>query len=158
MPLKPPRSHFPNPDSPSRGVPARLPRGDSTGGDGRLRARYGRQRTRRFSRCDQSECVYCIIIALRLRLFGVAIEYMRMRSCDCVVKDQVLRHPAMAALDALLVEQTNKVMSKSTQLPNFVEGVASFVYKRPPNFEAYSEENELIKIMRAQRAVNRNRL
>ena len=61
----------------------------------------------------------------------------------------------MAALDAL--EQTNKVMSKSTQLPNF-EGVASFVDKRPPNFEAYSEENELMKIMRAQRAVNRNRL
>lgn len=79
-----------------------------------------------------------------------------MRSCAWVVKDQVLRHPAMAALDAL--EQTNKLMSKSTQLPNFVEGVASFVEKRPPNFEAYSEENELIKIMRAQRAVNRNRL
>ena len=35
-----------------------------------------------------------------------------------VIKDQVLRHPYMAALDAL--EQTNKVMSKSTQLPNFV--------------------------------------
>ena len=77
-------------------------------------------------------------------------------SCDCVMKDQVLRHPTMAALDAL--EQTNKLMSKSTQLPNFVEGVASFVEKRAPNFEPYSEENELIKIMRAQRAVNRNRL
>lgn len=73
-----------------------------------------------------------------------------------MIKDQVLRHPAMAALDAL--EQTNKVMSTSTQLPNFVEGVASFVEKRPPNFEGYSEENALIKIMRAQRAANRNRL
>ena len=38
------------------------------------------------------------------------------------------------------------------------EGVASFVEKRPPNFEGYSEDNELIKIMRQQRAVNRNRL
>ena len=73
-----------------------------------------------------------------------------------MIKDQVLRHPAMAALDAL--EQTNKVMSTSTQLPNFVEGVASFVEKRLPNFEGYSEENALIKIMRAQRAANRNRL
>ena len=49
-------------------------------------------------------------------------------------------------------------MAKSTQLPNFVEGVASFVEKRPPKFEGYSEDNALVQIMRRHRARNHNRL
>jgi enoyl-CoA hydratase/carnithine racemase len=53
-----------------------------------------------------------------------------------VMKRQVYTHPAMTIDDAL--DESNRLMNESLRRPDFKEGVASFVEKRPPNFAPYS--------------------
>jgi enoyl-CoA hydratase/carnithine racemase len=52
-----------------------------------------------------------------------------------VMKRQVYTHPSMPIEDALA--ETNRLMRESLRRPDFKEGVASFVDKRPPEFAPY---------------------
>jgi len=49
-----------------------------------------------------------------------------------VMKQQVYTHPQMSVGDAL--DESIRLMEESLRRPDFREGVASFVEKRPPNF------------------------
>jgi len=49
-----------------------------------------------------------------------------------VMKRQVYTHPSMSVDDALA--ESNRLMAESLRRPDFKEGVASFVEKRPPDF------------------------
>jgi len=49
-----------------------------------------------------------------------------------VMKQQVYTHPQMTIDDALI--ESIRLMEESVRRPDFKEGVASFVEKRPPNF------------------------
>jgi len=50
-----------------------------------------------------------------------------------VMKRQVYTHPQMTIDDAL--DESIRLMEESVRRPDFKEGVASFVEKRPPNFQ-----------------------
>ena len=50
-----------------------------------------------------------------------------------VMKEQVYTHPQMPLDDAL--DESIRLMEASLRRPDFREGVASFVEKRPPNFQ-----------------------
>jgi enoyl-CoA hydratase/carnithine racemase len=52
-----------------------------------------------------------------------------------VMKQQIYSQPAMALDDA--IADSVQLMKESLQRPDFKEGVASFVEKRPPSFEPY---------------------
>lgn len=61
-----------------------------------------------------------------------------------VIKQQVWRHPLMERDDAL--RQSNRLMSAATSdNPDFSEGVAAFLGKRPPNFGPLDPNNKIIK-------------
>uniref|UniRef100_A0A7S4V0H0 Enoyl-CoA hydratase n=1 Tax=Alexandrium monilatum TaxID=311494 RepID=A0A7S4V0H0_9DINO len=62
-----------------------------------------------------------------------------------VIKQQVLRHPRMPVHEALT--ETNRLMVQSTKLPNFREGVQSYVGKRAPNFPAFDPSDKLVTLM-----------
>ena len=72
-----------------------------------------------------------------------AIEYARDLAANCspaslaVIKQQVYRH-AITDLDTAL-RDSNKLMAASLSGPDFKEGVASFVEKRPPAFAPLGE-------------------
>ena len=72
-----------------------------------------------------------------------AIEYARDLATNCspaslaVIKQQVYRH-AITDLDTAL-RDSNKLMAASLSGPDFKEGVASFVEKRPPAFAPLGE-------------------
>lgn len=51
-----------------------------------------------------------------------------------VMKRQVWRHMELGMSEALA--ESNKLMARSLKQPDFKEGVASFVEKRPPNFSS----------------------
>ena len=53
-----------------------------------------------------------------------------------VIKRQVYTHPTMPLDDALA--ESNQLMNESLRRPDFREGVASFVEKRPPDFAPYT--------------------
>lgn len=53
-----------------------------------------------------------------------------------VIKRQVYSHPTMPLDDALA--ESNQLMNESLRRPDFREGVASFVEKRPPDFAPYT--------------------
>jgi len=63
-----------------------------------------------------------------------------------VIKQQVLRHPRMPPHEALL--ESNRLMVQSTKLPNFKEGVESYVKKRAPSFPAYNPDDRLVTLMK----------
>jgi enoyl-CoA hydratase/carnithine racemase len=50
-----------------------------------------------------------------------------------VMKRQVYTHPSMPIEDALA--ESNELMRASLRRSDFKEGVASFVEKRPPDFQ-----------------------
>jgi enoyl-CoA hydratase/carnithine racemase len=50
-----------------------------------------------------------------------------------VIKSQVYRHLQMDLADSLA--ESNQVMRESLESPDFREGVASFVERRPPAFQ-----------------------
>lgn len=53
-----------------------------------------------------------------------------------VMKQQISTHPLMSLADAM--GETIQLMKESVTKPDFKEGVASFVERRPPNFLPYS--------------------
>jgi len=71
-------------------------------------------------------------------LLETALGYARDLAANCSpaamarIKRQVYRHYELALAPAL--EETNRLMAASLEEPDFREGVASFVEKRPPNF------------------------
>jgi enoyl-CoA hydratase/carnithine racemase len=75
-------------------------------------------------------------------LIDVTLEYANDLATNvsptsmAVMKRQVYTHPAMTIDDAL--DESNRLMNESLRRPDFKEGVASFVEKRPPNFAPYS--------------------
>ncbi len=56
-----------------------------------------------------------------------------------VMKRQIYTHPSMPLDDALA--ESNRLMHESLRRPDFKEGVASFVEKRPPDFAPYAGES-----------------
>jgi enoyl-CoA hydratase/carnithine racemase len=75
-------------------------------------------------------------------LIDVTLEYANDLATNvsptsmAVMKRQVYTHPAMSIDDALA--ETNQLMNESLRRPDFKEGVASFVEKRPPDFAPFS--------------------
>lgn len=55
-----------------------------------------------------------------------------------IMKNQVMNHPMMPLSEAMA--ESNQLMRESLRRPDFKEGVASFVEKRPPAFGPYSTE------------------
>ncbi|MEM7340682.1 MAG: enoyl-CoA hydratase [Actinomycetota bacterium] len=53
-----------------------------------------------------------------------------------IMKHQVYEHPLMSLDDAM--DESNRLMRESLRRPDFKEGVASFVEKRPPQFAPFS--------------------
>ena len=53
-----------------------------------------------------------------------------------VMKHQIYNHPMMGIGDA--IAESNKLMRESLRRPDFKEGVASFLEKRPPDFAPYT--------------------
>jgi enoyl-CoA hydratase/carnithine racemase len=55
-----------------------------------------------------------------------------------VMKHQVYNHPMMALSEAMA--ESNRFMRESLRRPDFKEGVASFLEKRPPEFAPYTPD------------------
>ena len=72
-------------------------------------------------------------------LLDAALDYARDLAANCapismsIIKDQLNRHPLMSPGDAMA--ETRTLMGESLSRPDFAEGVASFVERRPPAFE-----------------------
>lgn len=58
-----------------------------------------------------------------------------------VIKSQVYDHYEMSLHESL--QETNVLMARSLKRPDFKEGVASFVEKRPPNFAGVNRSTDL---------------
>lgn len=71
-------------------------------------------------------------------LLPAAVAYAAELAANCsptsmsVIKDQLNRHPVLDLDEA--ADRSGRLMAESLQRPDFKEGVASFLEKRPPSF------------------------